>query len=219
MFNSLPPALNGAELERERTPVVDGYLRYVSARWSTIQYPAAGQDVGAPLRFFQGSESSTADITLTNVATQAQFAPGGTKFHGLKLFLIPLLELTNDADAAPSAANIVRDVDRVLKTSRGFAQYTLPSIQKTFDPIPLDAIGEMGAILPDFGGNSSPSAASHSAVNNHVRTGAIGGWPISVVIYENEGFPVNLTWGVKTAVSAAFLLRVVVLGWNYVKVG
>lgn len=219
MFYDIGQPLNGAQLEKARTPTVDGFLAYISARWSTMQYPAAGQEVNAPLMFFQGAESSVADKTLTNVPTQAQFCPGGTKFHAKKLFLVPLLELTNDADAAPSAVDIVRDVDRVLKTNRGFAQFGLPSIQKTFDPIPLDAIGEMGGIIPDFGGNSSPSAASHSAVNNHVRTAPIGGWPLDAVIYENEGFPVNLFWGVKAAVSAAFLLRVVVVGWNYVKVG
>jgi len=219
MFNSLPPALNGAQLDAERTPVVDGYLRYVSTRYSTIQFPQAGQAINAPLKFFQGAESTPSDITLTNVPAQNQFAPGGTRFHAQKLFLVPLLELTNDADAAPTAANIVRDVDRILKTSRGFAQYTVQSISKTYDPIPLDAIGEMGGILPDFGGNSSPSAASHSAVNNHVRTAAIGGWPVSLVINENEGLPLNLFWGVQNAVTAAFLIRMVFLGWNYVKVG
>lgn len=219
MFYDIGRPLNGQELEAARTPKVDGFLTYKSSRWSTMQYPAAGQEVGAPLAFFQGAESTPADKTLTNVPTTAQFCPGGTKFHAKKLFLVPILELTNDADAAPSAAGIIRDVDRVLKTSRGFLQYTLPSIQKTFDPVPLDAIGEMGGILPDFGGNNSPSAASHSALNQHVRTAPIGGYDIDCVIYENEGFPVNLTWGVKTAVSAAFLLRVVAFGWNYVRVG
>lgn len=219
MFYDIGQPLNGAQLEAARTPKVDGFLVYKSSRWSTIQYPAAGQDVGAPLRFFQGAESSTADLTLTNVPTQAQFCPGGTKFHAKKLFLVPLLEETNDADAAPSAANIIRDLDRVLKVSRGFLQYTLPSISKTYDPIPLDAIGEMGGIIPDTGGNNQPSAASKSALNNHVRTAPIGGYDIDAVIYENEGFPVNMTWGVKTAITAAFLLRLVVFGWNYVKVG
>lgn len=219
MFYDIGQPLNGQGLEKARTPTVDGFLAYVSTRWSTMEYPAAGQEVGAPLLFFQGAESSVADKTLTNVPTTAQFCPGGTKFHAKKLFLVPLLELTNDADAAPTAADIVRDLDRVLKTSRGFAQFTIPSIQKTFDPIPLDAIGEMGGIIPDFGGNNQPSAASKSALNVHARTAPIGGWPLDAVIYENEGFPVNLTWGVKQAVTAAFKLRVVVLGWNYVKVG
>lgn len=217
MFNQLPAPLSGAELERARTPVVDGFLRFVDVLYSTMSFPQAGQAVAAPLKFFQGAESAPSDLSLTNVP--AGVIPGGQKFHGLKLFLVPLVELTNDADAAPSAAGIVRDLDRILKTNRGFVTYTLPSIAKTFNPIPLDAIGEMGGIIPDFGGNNQPSAASKSALNQHIRSAAIGGWPLDLVLYENEGFPFNATWGVQTAISAATLLRLVILGWRYVKVG
>ena len=219
MFNSLPDPLSGAQLEAARTPIVDGYLRYPAWKWSTISYPQAAQPVGAPLLFFQGAETAPADKTLTNVPTTSQFVPGGQKYHARKLFMELIQELTNDADAAPSAAGIIRDADRITKTNRGFLQYTVPSIAKTYDPIPLTVFGEPGAIIPDFGGNNQASAASKSALNQHVRLGPIGGFPIDVVIYENEGFPVNLTWGVQTAISAATLIRVLTYGWNYVKVG
>lgn len=216
MFNLLPPPLDGAGLEQARKPIVNGYDVYPDCLYSTIQYPAAGQPVSVPLRFFQGAESAPSDVSLTNVPQGT--LPGGQKFHARKLFLVPLIETFVAGAGALDASGLVRDVDRVLKTNRGQWTYVQTSIQKQRGPFPLDAVGEMGGDVADFGGNNVP-AAGNNGVYQHPRLPLIGGWPMDLIIFETETFPFNLTWGVQTAISGNMLLQLRLYGWRYIKTG
>ncbi len=216
MFNQLPAPLDGKGLDRARMPIVDGFDVYPDCLYSTISYPIAGQPVGTPLKFFQGAESSVSDQSLTNVP--AGTIPGGQKFHARKLFLVPLIEVVSLNTATLDGTGLVRDLDRILKTNRGQWTYTQTSINKTRGPFPLDALGEMGGDIADFGGNDVP-AAGFNGIYQHPRLPLIGGWPMDLIIYETETFPFNLTWGVQTAVTAAVLLQLRLYGWRYIKTG
>lgn len=210
---SLPPALGISELDSLRKPPAGAVDVYPDVIYSTIQYPQAGVPVGQPLQFFQGAESNPRDISLTNLPNGFLVAQ---RFHAFAAFIVPITEALSLNAATLTADGPVRDVDRILKTNRGFLSYTYSVTNKVRGPFPLDAFGEMGAIIPDFGGNNVP-AAGNNAVIQHIRTGASGGWPLNLIIYENEGFPFNMTWGVQTAINAAMLLRLVLFGWRYVK--
>lgn len=221
-MHTLPRALNLAELQAMRTPPQGAVDVYPDVLYSSMWYPAAGQPANTPLQFFQGQESATAggaagsaagDISLTNVKQGMLI---GQRFHALYAFLVPVVEVNSLNAATLDGTGIVRDLDRILKTNRGFVSYGYSVTNKTRGPFPLDAFGEMGAILPDFGGNDTP-AAGVNAVYQHVRSSAHGGWPLNLIIYENEAFPFNMTWGVQAAVNAAMLLRLVLFGWRYVK--
>lgn len=214
MFNQLPDPLNGAALDAARVPPQAGYDVYPDVLYSTMVIPQAGQPVGVPVAFFQGAETTPSDRTLTNVPQGT--IPGGQKFHVLATFCVPLVETT--VTDATDATGLSRDVDRVFKTNRPFWNYAQPSISRTRGPFPLDAVGEQGAILPDFGGNNAP-AATHGAVYQHARTGAIGGWPMSLIIFETELFPLNLVFGVQNALTAPMTLVWRHYGWRYVKIG
>jgi len=219
-MHTLPRPMNIDELIAARKPPAGAVDCYPDVLYSSMWYPAAGQPIGQPLGFFQGLESPTAggtvgaaagDLSMTNVK---QGFLVSQKFHALYAFIVPVVENFWNDDVA-DAAGVVRDLDRILKTNRGFVSYSYSVTNKVRGPFPLDAFGEMGAIMPDFGGTSAP-AAGHGSVLQHVRTSAHGGWPLNLIIFENESFPFNLTWGVATAVNAAMLLRMVLFGWRYV---
>lgn len=218
MFNNLPQPLDIANLDRTRVVPFQGWDVYQDIFFSTLTYPAAGQPVGQPLVFFAGSEIATGP-GLTNVANPGALVPGGHKFHALRLFVIPMIE--NAVVAVPAtldASGLVRDLDRVLKTNRPILSYSSTKINKSRGAIPIDVIGEAGGILPDFGGNNVPAAGAN-AVYQHARSAVLGGWPVDLAVYENEGIQVNVTWNVQTAISANMLLRVALLGWHYVSAG
>lgn len=217
MFNQLPQPLDIQGLDRTRTVPFQGWDVYQDVFFSTLTYPAAGQPVGQPLVFFAGSEMATGP-GLTNVAAPSALIPGGHKFHALRLFIVPMIETSVVGAGVLDASGLVRDLDRVLKTNRPVLSYSSTKINKNRGAIPADMIGEAGGILPDFGGNNVP-AAGNNAVYQHARTAALGGWPIDLAIYENEGLTVSLTWNVQTAISANMLLRVALLGWHYVSAG
>lgn len=217
MFNQLPQPLDIAGLDRTRSVPFGGWDVYQDIFFSTLTYPAAGQPIGQPLVFFTGAEASTGP-GLTNVASPAALIPGGHKFHALKLFLIPIIENAVVGAGVLDASGLVRDLDRVLKTNRPVLSYSSTKINKSRGQIPADVIGEAGGIMPDFGGNNVP-AAGNNAVYQHVRSAAIGGWPIDLAVYENEGITVSITWNVQNAISANMLLRVALLGWHYVSAG
>lgn len=218
MFNLLPSPLSVADLDNARKPIVNGFDVYPDVLYSTMNYPAAGQPINQPLRFFQGAETTPSDITLTNVPQG--ILPGGQKFHGLKLFLVPLIPLVSLNAATLTAAGIANDIDLILKGNRGQWQYTQTSINKTRGWFPLDAVGEQGGSIDDFGGNNAPAAGSN-AVIQHARLPLIGGWPLSLIIYETETFPFNLQWGVQTAINNAggVLLQLRIYGWRYIRTG
>jgi len=217
MFNQLPAPLNGAQLEAARISPVQGFDVYPDVLYSTILYPQAGQPVGTPLKFFQGAESVPSDTSLTNVTQNG--LPGGQKFHARAFFVVPFIEAsTVTVPATLDGTGLVRDIDRVFKTNRGQWTWTQTNINRTRGPFPLDAVGEQGGLLPDFGGNNAP-AAGNNAVYQHGRTAAIGGWPMDFIIFETETFPVNLTWGVQTAIQTAMLLQCRFYGWRYIKTG
>jgi hypothetical protein len=153
MFNQLPSPLNVAQLEGARTPTINGYDAYPDCLYSTMVYPQAGQAVGTPLKFFQGGETAPSDISLTNVPVGT--LPGGQMFHALKVFIVPLIETMVTGAAVVDASGLIRDLDRVFKTNRPQFTYTQTAINKTRGPFPLDALGEMGGVLPDFGGNNA----------------------------------------------------------------
>jgi hypothetical protein len=218
MFNQLPAPLNIAQMDAGRVVPFKGWDVYQDVFFSTLVYPQAGQPVGNPLVFFAGSEG-LGNTNLTNVSSANALIPGGHRFHGLKLFLIPMIEVSTVAVAATlDGSGRVRDVDRVVKTNRPLLSYTSTRINKSRGTIPLDFIGEAGGILPDFGGNNVP-AAGNNAVYQHVRTAAIGGWPVDLIVNENEGVQVNISWGVQTAIESNLSLRVALLGWHYVQAG
>lgn len=217
MFNNLPAPLNITQLEQGRTAPFKGWDVYQDVFFSTKTYPLAGQPVLTPLTFFDNTEA--AGVNLTNVANANALIPGGHRFHGLKLYVIPMVENATVAVAATlDSTGRVRDVDRVFKTNRPILSYSSTRINKSRGNIPLDFIGEAGGILPDFGGNNVP-AAGNNAVYQHVRTAAMGGWPVDLIVSENEGIQVSMTWGVQTAIEANMLVRVAILGWHYVQVG
>jgi hypothetical protein len=168
------------------------------------------------LKFFQGAESTPSDTSLTNVPQGT--LPGGQKFHGRKLFLVPLIETFVQGGAVLTKAGIIDDLDLVLKVNRGQWNYTQTSINKTRGPFPLDAIGEQGGDIGEYGGNNSPAAGSN-AVYQHGRLPLIGGWPLDLIIYETETFPFNMFWGVQTAINANMLLQLRIYGWRYIKTG
>jgi hypothetical protein len=217
MFNQLPAPLDGAGLDQARRPIVSGYDVYPDVLYSTIQFPAAGQAVSVPLKFFQGAESVPSDTSLTNVPQGT--LPGGQKFHARKLFIKPLVEVFVAGVGVLDNSGTVRDFDRVFGGgSRGQWTYVQTSIQKTRGPFPLDAIGEQGGVIAEFGGNDVP-AAGNNGVYQHPRLPIIGGWPLDLIIYETETFPFNLTWGLQQTVSAAFLIQLRLYGWRYIKTG
>lgn len=216
MYNQLPPALDGQGLDGARKPFPGGYDVYPDTLISTIQFPAAGQIVGQPLKFFQGAENPISDSSLTNVPQGT--LPGGQRFHARKLFIVPFIDVFVAGAGVLDNSGTVRDLDRVFKTSRGQWNYVQTAINRIRGPFPLDAIGEQGGIISEFGGNDAP-AATNNAVYQHPRLPLIGGWPLDLVINETETFPFNLTWGVQQAVSAAFLIQLRLYGYRYVKIG
>lgn len=218
MFNILPAPLSVADLDQARQPIVNGYDVYPDCLYSTMAYPTAGQPVQQPLRFFQGAESTPSDVTLTNVPQG--ILPGGQKFHAIKLFLVPLILPLSLNAATLTAAGIANDIDLILKGSRGQWRYTQTSINKTRGWFPLDAIGEQGGSVDDFGGNNAPAAGSN-AVIQHARLPLIGGWPMNLIIYETETFPFDMQWGVQTAINQAggLLLQFRLYGYRYIKTG
>lgn len=216
MFNQLPQPLDGKGLDQSRQPMVAGYDVYPDCLFSTLVYPQAGQPVGTPLKFFQGAETTPSDTSLTNVPQGT--IPGGQKFHARKLFLVPLIETFVAGVGVLDASGLTRDLDRVLKTNRGQWNYTQTSINRLRGPFPLDALGEMGGDIADFGGDNVP-AAGNNGVYQHPRLPLVGGWPMDLIIYETETFPFNLFWGVQTAIQAAMTLQLRLYGWRYVKIG
>jgi hypothetical protein len=217
MFNQLPEPLDGPGLDRARKAQVGDWDVYADSLYSTMLFPAAGQIVGAPLRFFQGAETTPSDVTLTNVP--AGTLPGGQRFHARKLFLVPLVDTFVAGAGVLDNSGTVRDLDRILKTSRGQWTFVQTAVNKIRGPFPLDAIGEQGGVIADFGGNDAP-AATNNAVYQHPRLPIIGGWPMDLIIYETETFPFNLTWGVQQAVNAAGVnLQLRLYGWRYIKTG
>lgn len=217
MFNQLPPALDGSQLDKARTAIVGGYDVYPDVLYSTLVVPQAGQAVKVPMGFFQGNESPIGDLSLTNVPQGT--LPGGQKFHARKLFIVPLIEVaTITPNTTLDGSGLVRDLDRVFKTNRPQFSYTQTSINRTRGPFPADAVGEQGGILPDFGGNNAP-AATNNAVYQHARLALVGGWPLDLIIYETETFPFNLTFGVQTALIAAMTIQFRLFGYRYVKTG
>lgn len=219
MFNVLPAPRNPSELAAGRIAPFKGWDVYQDVFYSTLTYPQAGQPVGTPLTFFAGTEGVGGNTNLTNVASANALVTGGHSFHGLRLFFIPLVENTTVAVAATlDGTGRVRDIDRVVKTNRPIVSYTSTRINKSRGNIPLDFLGEAGGILPDFGGNNVP-AAGNNAVYQHGRLAALGGWPVDLIVNENEGINVNVTWGVQTAIEVAMSIRMAILGWHYVQIG
>lgn len=217
MFNQLPAPINITQFGNSRVVPFQGWDVYQDVFFSTLVYPAAGQPVNNPLVFFAGAELAVGP-NLTNVASANSLIPGGHKFHGLKLYVIPMVEVGVVGAGVLDASGVVRDLDRVLKTNRPLLSYTSTRINKSRGTIPLDMVGEAGGILPDFGGNNVP-AAGNNAVYQHVRSAALGGWPVDLPINENEGLQVSINWGVQLAISANLTLRVAILGWHYVQTG
>lgn len=210
---SLPAPKNMDELAILRQPPAGAVDVYPDVLYSTMVYPAAGLAPNAPLQFFVGAETNPRDVTLTNVAQGILI---GQRFHAYYAFVVPIVETVSENAAVLTGQGRVRDIDRVLKTSRGFVSYQYSVTNKVRGPFPLDAFGEMGAIMPDFGGNNAPAAGSN-AVLQHVRTGASGGWPLNLILYENEGFPFSMFWGVQQAITADLPIRLVLYGYRYVK--
>lgn len=216
MFNQLPTPLDGPGLEKARQPLVNGFDVYPDVLYDTLQYPAAGQAVGVPLKFFQGATNPISDTSLTNVPQG--ILPGGQKFHARKLFFVPLVEVGSLNAATLDGTGVVRDIDRILTTSRGQWSYVQTAINKLRGPFPLDALGAMGGSIADFGGNDAPAAGSN-AIYQHARLPLIGGWPLDLIIYETETFPFNLVWGNQLAITANTLIQLRLYGWRYIRTG
>lgn len=218
MLAHLPRPLDITGLDAQRVAPFQGWDVYADVFYSTLQYPLAGQPIGQPLVFFAGVEGLT-DKTLTNVANANALIPGGHKFHGLKLFFYPIIEAqTPLPNTSLDGTGLVRDVDRVFKTNRPVLSYSSTKINKTRGQIPGVFLGEVGGILPDFGGNNAP-AATNTAVIQHARLAPLGGWDVDLPVYENEGITVSVVWGAQSAIVANMNLQVAIVGWHYVQVG
>lgn len=218
MLAHLPKPLDIQGLDTARVAPFGGWDVYADVFFSTLVYPLAGQPIGQPLIFFAGNEG-LADKTLTNVANANALIPGGHKFHGLKLFLYPLIEAAAvPVPATLDGTGLVRDVDRVFKTNRPIVSYTSTKLNKSRGTIPGVMIGEVGGILPDFGGNNAP-AAGNNAIIQHARLAPLGGWDVDLPVYENEGITVQVVWGAATGITANMNLQAAIVGWHYVQVG
>lgn len=169
MFNQLPAPLNIAALDAGRVVPFKGWDVYQDVFFSTKPVPIGGQPAGVPLVFFDGAEGGGI-ANLTNVAGPTALIQGGHRFHGIKLFVTPIVEAAVvPVPATLDGTGLVRDLDRVLKTGRPVLSYTSTRVNKSRGNIPLDMIGEAGGVLPDFGGNNAPAAGQCGDSTRAVR--------------------------------------------------
>lgn len=212
MLLNIGKPLSLAEFDAAKIAPVGGYEVNEDVIYDTVTYPQAGVANGGTLDVFTIQSN---DETITNLRQPGQI-PKPDRFHAKKLFLVPLVEQTVDADL--SASNIVRDLDRVLVTNRGFLKLTPSTTGRSRGPIPLDAIGSMGGVIVESQGNNAPAAGA-SAVKSHVRTANTGGYPFDLLLDSGEEIKGTMKFGNGQALSAAMMLRVVLYGFRYKKAG
>lgn len=198
------------QLAAARTAPTGGYEVYQSSIYDTVTWPIGGIVAGQTLDVFT---TTTADETVSNLKQAGQI-PKPDKFHSKKVLLSLLIELTADADA--TAASIVRDVDRMILTSRSVLKLTPSTTGRTRSPIPLDQIGGFGGVIADSGGDPGSGAG---LIKAHARLAAIGGHPFDLILDSNEEIRGQFKAGVTQALVAARDVRLALWGWRYQKAG
>lgn len=193
---------------QSRTFQVGGFEVYEDFIYDTITYPAAGNPGGSLTLDVFAAQSS--DETITNLKAPGQI-PKPDKFHGYKLFLIPQIEVSTDADG--SAADIARDVSRLVYTNRGVLKLTPSTTGRTRTGIPLWAIGSPNVM--------SVSGWGSSAVANSREMASIGdaGYPCEIALDSTEELRGQIKFGNAQALSANLNFVIALYGWRFKKAG
>lgn len=215
-LTTLEPPLDYNGLVARRTAGVKGYRVFPDFLYDTVNFPAAGPAAGSRLNFFAGVNANANDPTLTNLASGSLPAP--QMFWIQRITMKALIETTAVDDTASSSANITRDLDRIVTTSRSFLQWSTSASTIVQGTIPLNALGQLGGVVPTFGGNNVPAAA-HGWIYNSPRLAAHGGFPMDIVLFPQEVLSVSLLFGVQQAITAQTALRIECYGWRYIPVG
>lgn len=216
MIRSLEAALDYNGLVQRRTAGVKGFRVFPDFIYDTVNYPAAGPAAGGRLNFFAGVNANANDLTLTNLATGT--LPSPQMFWVQAITMKPVIETTANNDTVNSSANITRDLDRIVSTSRSFLQWSTSASTIIQGTIPLNALGQMGGVVPVFGGNNVP-AAGQGWIYNSPRLAAHGGFPMDVILFPQETLSVSLLFGVQQAITAQTAIRIECYGWRYIPIG
>jgi hypothetical protein len=202
----LPAPLPILELQTRRQSPPGGYEVYEYFLYDTFTYAAAGSV--APGTFFT---VQSADPTITNLNPPGTI-PAGQWWHGRKLFITPRSEPS--LNVASTAAGRGADWDKIQNTARSFLKFSLQSGTRIRPNIPLEALGGIGGSNVEFGGiGTAPSMVSQ--LRNHAH----GGFPMDVILKDNETFNFAMSCGAATAISADLPLTLFWYGYLYVPAG
>lgn len=212
---STPIQPGGQTLDSIRTMPFGGFDCYEGTLYDTVTWPAASLTPNTPLPFYR---TGNADMSLSNVPATGQL-PGSQYFHGMRLFISPLV-VTAVGNVVLTAAGNAPDLDNIFLTSRSFFRYLNTKTQKQRGPIPLNMLCTPGNVIPVFGGNNTPGAGV-GAVIQAARISEGAGYPQNQVLFPSETLTYELFAGVQTALTAAagIPLRLVLYGWQYVAGG
>lgn len=216
MLPRLAPPLDIQGLNRQRTSPPGGYRVFPDFLYDTVNYPAAGVPAQGTLQFFSAS-ANIGDLTLTNL-TQPGTLPSPHIFHAQFVTIKPIVETFVAGAGVIDASGVTRDLDRIFTTSRSFLQYSNSANQQQQGNIPLNALGQVGGIVPTFGGNNAP-AAGNNAVYQSPRLSAHGGFPLDIILLPLEKINFGILFGVQQAITAITPLRIELYGWHYIPVG
>lgn len=163
---------------------------------------------GSPVSklWFDGNTAS--DFTLTNIITKNQMEQDEVAaIIGVSVTPLAVHALNEGANAAAVAANIARDVDRVIK--RCSVRVRLGS--NDYGPLPVQSLGGAGGLTGTEGGVATTTAAVttiRSAPNNGLpKTSAYWRWVHPVLWYGNKALSVELI-GATDALSADLNVRI-----------
>lgn len=189
---------------QSRSFMVGGYEVFEDFIYDTVTYLAAGS---ASLDVFTTQSN---DETVTNLKQPGQI-PKPDKFHGYKLFLVPLVEVTSeDEDVAASRA---RDLSKILYTAQGVLKLTPSTTGRTRTGIPLWAIGQPNAMK--FSGYGT--SAAH--LSRELAQSGENGYPCEIALDSTEEIRGQLKFGNAQVVSADMKLVVAIYGWRFKKAG
>ncbi len=216
MIRDLSPALDYKALAQRRTAGVLGYRVFPDFLVDTINYPAAGVPARGFLNFFQGVNAAANDVTLSNLPSGQ--LPSPQMFWIQSATIRVIQETTGTNDTVNSSANITRDLDRIVTTSRSYFQWSTSASTVQQGSVPLRALGQMGGVVATFGGNNVPAAAN-GWIYHAPRLTTHGGFPMDVILFPQESLLVNIQFGVQQAVTVQTQVAVELYGYRYIPVG